>query len=86
MSSFDGIVILEFSAKVKYSYTTMKLLDEAYTLLDASNESIRTISDKSGLNYHWLSKFNQRIWPNPGVNHVQKLRDYLKNEGIKARE
>jgi hypothetical protein len=54
-----------------------ELLTQTYTLLDQSGEPIRVIADGAGVNYHWLGKFKQRRFENPGVITVERLHRFL---------
>lgn len=42
-----------------------------------ANVSLRAISEASGVNFHWLGKFAQGKFDDPGVKKIQKLHDYL---------
>lgn len=53
------------------------LLDQTYRLLDASNLTIREIADGAEVNFHWLGKFKQRAFDDPGVTRVERLHRYL---------
>lgn len=57
----------------------MNLLDETYRLLDQARAtySLRQISDRAGVNYHWLAKFVQRAYSDPSVVKVQHLYSWL---------
>lgn len=39
--------------------------------------SLRAISQSAGVNYEWLRRFGAGRIPNPGVDTVQRLHDYL---------
>jgi len=56
----------------------MTLLEETYTLLDASPDSLREIARASGTNFHWLGKFKQRKHQNPGIRNVELLHRHLR--------
>lgn len=60
----------------------MTLLDDTYRLLDAARDdlSLREISEESGVNYHWLSKFAQRAYTDPRIRSVQQLHKWLSSE------
>lgn len=53
------------------------LLERTYRLLDSRTETLMQISENAGIDDSWLFKFSRRAIPNPGVNLVQKLHDYL---------
>ena len=57
----------------------MNLLSDTYRLLEQcrKRQSIRQIAEGADLNYHWLGKFAQHTFPDPGVVKVQKLHEYL---------
>lgn len=54
----------------------MNLHTETLKLLKADPRTLDEISKAAGVNRHWLEKFRQEKYPNPGVNHVQKLYDF----------
>ena len=56
---------------------TIDLYTETKRLLMSSKESIPKMAKNAGVNKHWLAKFKQGKYPNPGVLHVQRLHDYL---------
>ena len=56
---------------------TIDLYESAKVLLQQSSESVPTIADNAGVNPHWLGKFKQGKYANPGVRTVQRLHDYL---------
>jgi hypothetical protein len=60
------------------------LYEETLRLLDSSGKSLRIIAEGSGVNYHWLGKFKQRKFDNPGVKTIQRLRRYLLSLGVAA--
>lgn len=39
--------------------------------------TLKRIADDTKLNYNWLRSFSVNRIPNPGVEHVQKLHNYL---------
>lgn len=51
---------------------TKRLLEQR-----AKRLSLRKISAGSGVNLHWLGKFVQGKFDDPGVKKIQKLHDYL---------
>ncbi len=65
------------------------LLERTRRLLEASKERRPDIAVKAGVTYEWLKKFcapedsDNRI-ENPGINHVQKLHDYLARQTIET--
>jgi len=42
-----------------------------------STLSLRQIAEDTGLNVNWLRKFLDDAMPDPGVNKVQTLHEYL---------
>ena len=53
------------------------LLESTYKLIDESPLTQRQIADGAGVNYRWFIKLAQKNLPNPTVNPVQKVHDYL---------
>lgn len=53
------------------------LLQRTYRLLDASDLTIREIADGAGINFHWLGKFKQKAFKDPGVTRVERLHQFL---------
>jgi hypothetical protein len=56
------------------------LLDTTYELLEAAYASgikQREVAEGAGVGYWWFIKFSQRAIPNPTVNNVQAVHDYL---------
>ena len=53
------------------------LLERTFFLVDHCEHSNRDLAELAGVNRHWLEKFRQRKYPNPRINAVQKLHDYL---------
>jgi len=53
------------------------LLETTFNLLVNDNRSLSVIADESGVNYHWLGKFKQEKYDNPGVKTIQKLYTFL---------
>jgi hypothetical protein len=61
------------------------LLDSTYDLMaDAYARGLtqRQVAEGAGVGYWWFIKFSQRSIPNPTVNNVQAVHDYL----IRARD
>jgi transcriptional regulator with XRE-family HTH domain len=56
---------------------TESLLERTRRLLQASKERRPEIARAAGVTYEWLKKFESQSTPNPGVNYVQQLHDYL---------
>jgi hypothetical protein len=69
---------------------TESLLQRTRRLLEASNERRPEIAKAAGVKYEWLKKFEGKdpegewLVPNPGVNFVQKLHDYLVGQAAKC--
>lgn len=59
---------------------TNELLAETRRLLTerSNTQSLRQISEGAGVNYHWLSKFVQGKFDDPGVKKITSLHSYLK--------
>lgn len=54
------------------------LLDRTYRLLDDRECTLREITEACpSIDMSWLAKFSRRAIPNPGVNLVQTLHDFL---------
>lgn len=53
------------------------LLEKTYELLGERKLSLKELAEDAELDESWLAKFHRRAIPNPGVNLVQKLHDYL---------
>lgn len=53
------------------------LLDRTYRLLDSSDLPLRAIAEGAGVNFHWLGKFKQRIFDDPGVTRIERLYRFL---------
>ena len=60
------------------------LLSKTYGLLDASPLTIREIADGAGVGYHWLGKFKQRKYSDPGVNAVESFYTFLATQTVAA--
>ena len=56
---------------------TTKLLDETHRLLMASDLTLKEIAAGADVGYHWLTKFSQQVYPDPGVLKVEKLHCHL---------
>ena len=54
-------------------------LEETYELVANCGLTQRQIAEGAGVNYWWYIKFAQRSIPDPGVERVQKVHDFLKN-------
>jgi predicted transcriptional regulator len=56
-------------------------LERTRVLLDAAPKSLRDsdISKATGVSKAWISRFKSGGIPNPGINHVQAIYDYLAN-------
>lgn len=63
--------------------TGFDLYSETLRLLREDRRSVRAISEECGINYHWLSKFRQGHFKDPGVRRVQRLYRFL-NESVAA--
>jgi transcriptional regulator with XRE-family HTH domain len=55
------------------------LLDATYRLLAARDITLKEIAELAELDESWVAKFNRRAIPNPGVNLVQQLHDFLRD-------
>lgn len=56
------------------------LKDKTLELLGESRENRETIAQKAGVKKDWLNKFASNQIPNPGVDFVQKVHDYLSSK------
>ena len=54
-----------------------ELLVETQGLLQNRKLSLREISEKTGINFHWLSKFKQGKFDDPGVKKIEQLHTFL---------
>jgi hypothetical protein len=57
--------------------TESTLLEETQRLLQETDKPLLEIYRETGLNFYWLRKMASRSIPEPGVNKVQKLYEYL---------
>jgi len=48
-------------------------VDEAFSRLQAVRGKWKQISDDTGLDYSWLTKFGQRKIKNPGARKIERL-------------
>jgi hypothetical protein len=53
------------------------LLDRTLDLLRNCDVSLPELANMSGLGYEWLKKLKAGEIPDPGVNRIQKLHDFL---------
>lgn len=53
------------------------ILEQTYQLLEADPRTIGEIAEQSGLNYHWLGKFKQRKFSDPGFKKISTLHAFL---------
>lgn len=53
------------------------LLDRTLDLLRNCDVSLPELANMSGLGYEWLKKLKAGDIPDPGVNKIQKLHDFL---------
>lgn len=53
------------------------LLNETIDLLNASELSYQEISKGAGVKESWLRKLADGVWKDPGVNKIERLRDFL---------
>lgn len=51
-------------------------------LLKESKIPIDKITEETRLTFYWLSRFRRNEFPNPSVNKVQKLYEYLTGEKL----
>lgn len=51
--------------------------EKTRALLRKDSRQLRAIATGADVNFHWLSKFKNGEFPNPGVNTVEKLHEYL---------
>ena len=54
------------------------LLEETTRLLDESQQSIPQIARGADVGIHWLRKFREGAFLDPGVNRVERLNQYLR--------
>jgi len=53
------------------------LLEKTLALLENCELPLTEISNMSGLGYEWLKKLKAEKIPDPGVNRIQTLHDFL---------
>ena len=55
------------------------LLEQTYELLDGARGNVpqEEIARGSNVTYTWLTKFSRRAIPEPGVERVQRVHDFL---------
>jgi len=53
------------------------LLDRTLELLKNCDASLPEVANMSGLRYEWLKKLKAGDIPDPSVNKIQKLHDFL---------
>lgn len=58
-----------------------ELLDETRTLLDDRDLTLLDISARTGINFHWLNKFQQGKFADPGVKKIETLHRFLTGNG-----
>ncbi len=58
-----------------------QLLDDTRELLDRRNRTLQEISSKTGINFHWLNKFQQGKFEDPGVKKIETLHHFLAGSG-----
>lgn len=56
------------------------LYTETLELLKSDRRPLREIADGAEVNYHWLGKFKQEKFSNPGVRTIQKLHAFLSSQ------
>jgi hypothetical protein len=55
---------------------------KTFLLIVGCVKPLPKIARDTGLSYFWLRKFKQNAIPNPSVNSVQKLYEYLSGEKL----
>lgn len=55
----------------------LPLLEKTRQLLQDCDLQLTQIANMSGLGYEWLKKFKADLIPDPSVNKVQVLHDFL---------
>jgi hypothetical protein len=53
------------------------LLKKTFELLHASRLTQREIAEGADVGYEWLRKFKANLIPDPSINRVQALHDFL---------
>lgn len=53
------------------------LYTKTLDLLRSDQRTLREIADGADLNYHWLTKFKQGVFKNPGVRTIESLYLFL---------
>lgn len=61
------------------------LYSQTLRLLAERAESLQSVADGANVGYHWLAKLNQRQIPDPGVNRLQRVHDYLAQQSEKRK-
>jgi hypothetical protein len=56
---------------------SLQLLPKTYALLAKCDQPLNEIAKGADVGLEWLKKFRAHLIPNPGVNNVQALHDYL---------
>lgn len=64
----------------------MTLLQQTICLLDADRGEWSKTAKETGLGYEWIKKVANHKVPDPGVNKIETLHDYLasKHKGLAA--
>lgn len=61
---------------------TTSMLAFVLSHLDATKGRWPTVAERAGIPYRTLQKIGQRLIQNPGVDHVQKLHDFFRNNSV----
>lgn len=60
------------------------LLDKTLDLLQEDPRSLQEVSQETGISLYWLQKMKVRSVPDPSVNRIQDLYEYLSNNKLKV--
>lgn len=63
---------------------SVTLLSKTRELLALCTQTLPQVAQGSGLTYEWLKKFRTDAIPDPSVNKVQQLHDYLVGLAIES--
>jgi len=56
---------------------TKSLLQDTYALLEKRSVSLQVIAQETSVSYSWINMLNQGRIPDPGVQKVQRVHDFL---------
>lgn len=56
---------------------TKSLLEDTYALLEKRSMSLQIVAQETSVSYSWINMLNQKRIPDPGVQKVQRVHDFL---------